>query len=273
MNVRQIPAGSTDRSVNLKIVDASDGTSETGVVYNTSGIDLWYRREGAAKVSITEADLSTPALTDAHADGGFLHISDGLYRLDLPDAALAAGVPGVQIGGTVTGMEVLAPYIELTTDVPQTGDAYARLGAPAGASVSADVAAVKSDSAAILEDTNELQADDIPAAIAGIEAALVITSEYIDTEVAAIKAVTDVLPDSGALTSLAQASALATTDGKIDTLTTNVGTVDTVVDGIKTKTDQLVFGVTNTLNTNVTYVNEVEITGSGTSLAPWKAVE
>ncbi len=34
-----------------------------------------------------------------------------------------------------------------------TGDAYARLGAPAGASVSADVAAVKGDSAAILADT------------------------------------------------------------------------------------------------------------------------
>lgn len=34
-----------------------------------------------------------------------------------------------------------------------TGDAYARLGAPAGASVSADVAAIKADTAAILDDT------------------------------------------------------------------------------------------------------------------------
>lgn len=34
-----------------------------------------------------------------------------------------------------------------------TGDAYARLGAPAGASVSADIAAVKSDSGSILTDT------------------------------------------------------------------------------------------------------------------------
>lgn len=44
-----------------------------------------------------------------------------------------------------------------STAADMTGDAYARLGAPAGASVSADVAAVKSDSAAILTDTNELQ--------------------------------------------------------------------------------------------------------------------
>lgn len=34
-----------------------------------------------------------------------------------------------------------------------TGDAYARIGAPAGASVSADIAAVKSDTAAVLADT------------------------------------------------------------------------------------------------------------------------
>ena len=40
-----------------------------------------------------------------------------------------------------------------TGNTKQTGDAFARLGAPAGASVSADVAAVKADSAAILLDT------------------------------------------------------------------------------------------------------------------------
>ena len=39
----------------------------------------------------------------------------------------------------------------------QTGDAYARLGAPAGASVSADVAAVKAQTAAIETDTQDLQ--------------------------------------------------------------------------------------------------------------------
>jgi hypothetical protein len=114
MSVRRIKAGTTDVSVTLRIIDSGDGTPETGVVFDTSGIDLWYRREGAASVDITEADLATPALTDAHADGGFLHINDGVYRLDLPDAACAAGVTGVQIGGTVTGMVVLAPYIELT---------------------------------------------------------------------------------------------------------------------------------------------------------------
>ncbi len=40
-----------------------------------------------------------------------------------------------------------------------TGDAYARLGAPAGASVSADVAAVKSDTGTTLSDTATILAD------------------------------------------------------------------------------------------------------------------
>lgn len=107
-----ITKGSTDVSVVIRIVDSTDGTPETAVEHNTAGIDLWYRREGAAVSSITEAALA--ALTTAHTDGGIEHISHGFYRLDVPDAAFASGVDGVQIGGTVTGMVVHAPYIQLT---------------------------------------------------------------------------------------------------------------------------------------------------------------
>lgn len=113
---RQIKAGSTDVSVVIRIVDSGDGTPETGVVYNTSGLDLEYRREGAASVDITEATLA--ALTTAHADGGFLHIGNGYYRLDLPDAAVAAGATGVLIHGTCTGMVVIGEYIELVAYDP-----------------------------------------------------------------------------------------------------------------------------------------------------------
>lgn len=48
-----------------------------------------------------------------------------------------------------------------------TGDIYARLGAPAGASMSADIAAVKSDTAAILVDTGTTLDARIPAALVG----------------------------------------------------------------------------------------------------------
>jgi hypothetical protein len=110
--MRPILKGSTDQSVVIRIVDSGDGTPETGVVFNTAGIDLWYRREGAVKTSITEATLS--ALNDAHSDGGVLHIGDGYYRLDLPDAAVATGANGVTVGGTVTGMVVIGCYVPLT---------------------------------------------------------------------------------------------------------------------------------------------------------------
>lgn len=115
-------AGSTDVSVVIRIIDSTDGTPETGVVFNTSGIDLQYRREGAASTAITEATLA--ALTTAHTDGGFLHIGNGYYRLDLPDAAVASGSAGVLVHGTVTGMVVIGCYIQLDlapADVRQFG--------------------------------------------------------------------------------------------------------------------------------------------------------
>lgn len=106
-------AGSVDVSVVIRIIDSTDGTPETGVVFNTSGLDLQYRREGAASVAITEATLA--ALTTAHADGGFLHIGNGYYRLDLPDAAVAAGADGVLVHGACTGMVVIGAYVHLTS--------------------------------------------------------------------------------------------------------------------------------------------------------------
>lgn len=109
----QIKAGTTDVSVVIRIVDAADGTPETGVEHNTSGIALQYRREGAASTSITEAALA--ALTTSHTDGGIEHIGNGYYRLDLPDAACASGAPGVLVHGTVTDMVVIGCYVQLIT--------------------------------------------------------------------------------------------------------------------------------------------------------------
>lgn len=111
-----IKAGTVDVSVVIRIVDSTDGTPETGVVFNTAGIDLEYRRELAASVDITEATLA--ALTTAHSDGGFLHIGNGYYRLDLPDAACATGATGVLIHGAVTGMVVIGCYIQLVAYDP-----------------------------------------------------------------------------------------------------------------------------------------------------------
>ncbi|MDX9787948.1 MAG: hypothetical protein RBT11_14275 [Desulfobacterales bacterium] len=58
---------------------------------------------------------------------------------------------------------VIPSVTTLAGHTPQTGDTFARLGAPAGASVSADVAAVKTDTAAIKAKTDNLPAE--PAAV------------------------------------------------------------------------------------------------------------
>lgn len=112
MNLHDIvKKGSTSRSVTLRIINSTTGVPETTVAYNTAGIDLWYRREGGAVVSITEATLAT--LTSAWSAGGFLAIANGEYRLDLPDAAFAAGANYVDFGGTVTGMIVVGGRVRL----------------------------------------------------------------------------------------------------------------------------------------------------------------
>lgn len=114
-----IKAGSTDRSVDIRIVDSGDGTPETGVTSGSAGIAMWYRRDGGLKVAITPiTDLAT--LASAHSDGGILHISDGYYRFDVPDAAFATGVDSVLVGGSVTGMVIIGAKAQLVGYDPRT---------------------------------------------------------------------------------------------------------------------------------------------------------
>src|SRR3990167_8465553 len=133
--MRQIKKDSTNRSVDLYIIDSTDGTPETGVVFDTAGIDLKYRRDLSAVVSVTEATLA--ALTTAHTDGCFLTIGNGVYRFDLPDAAWATGADHVTIFGTVTGMIVLPVTVQLVDFDPENG---VRLGLTALPNAAADAA-------------------------------------------------------------------------------------------------------------------------------------
>lgn len=84
-----------------------------------------------------------------------------------------------------------------TASTAQTGDAYSRLGAPAGASVSADIAAVKSETAAILTDTAEIGVAGAGLTSLASASNLAIMAGYVDTEVLAIKAQTDKLTFDG----------------------------------------------------------------------------
>lgn len=76
------------------------------------------------------------------------------------DWLLAANVPsnfaalGISVAGKISEVVLCDTLTTYTSNTPQTGDSFARLGAPAGASVSADIAAIKSDTGTILTDVN-----------------------------------------------------------------------------------------------------------------------
>jgi hypothetical protein len=116
---RIVTGGSIDVSVVIRIVDDTTGQPENGVLFDTVDLDLQYRREGGYNVAIVTVALATPALNDAHEEGGLLLIGDGYYRVDLPDAAVAVGVAGCLIHGTVPGMVVTGAYVSLVAYDPQ----------------------------------------------------------------------------------------------------------------------------------------------------------
>jgi hypothetical protein len=127
---RPIVRGSTDQSVCVRIIDSGDGTPELGVTF--SAASMWYQRDFGAIVPITEVSLAS--LATAHADGGFVHISDGYYRQDLPDAAVATGASSLRVGGAVAGMIVIGAECALVDQVALTGPGHVT---PADGSITA----------------------------------------------------------------------------------------------------------------------------------------
>lgn len=151
-----ILAGSTSVSVPFVLRKTADNTEQTGKV--ASDMTLSYWRQGGTRTAITGSDLA--AVNSAYSSGGVKEVDStnapGLYRLDVPDAAVATGADWVVISVKVASCYLFHERFALTTNVVQSGDNYARLGAPAGASVSADVAAIKSDSGGIKTKTDSL---------------------------------------------------------------------------------------------------------------------
>ena len=86
-----IAPGSTSQSIELYL-------GATGLTFATSGLAAYYVRNREAPTPIT---LVTQTPTGAWTSGGFAQISSslvpGVYRLDVPDAAFAAGASDVTI--------------------------------------------------------------------------------------------------------------------------------------------------------------------------------
>jgi hypothetical protein len=86
-----ISPASTSQSIELYL-------GATGLTFSTSGLAAYYVRNQSAPVAIT---LVTQTPTGAWASGGFAEIDSsavpGVYRLDVPNAAFAAGASDVTI--------------------------------------------------------------------------------------------------------------------------------------------------------------------------------
>lgn len=86
-------AGSTDVTTYVVLRLAADGTEATGLTI--TNIDLQYCRSGAAPAAKVDA-TALAAIDTAHTDNYGIEIDatdqPGLYRIDWPDAAFAAGV-------------------------------------------------------------------------------------------------------------------------------------------------------------------------------------
>lgn len=126
---RPIVGGATAQSTIVRILDVETGLPATGITAGTAGLSLWYRRD-AATVS-TVAAVALGSLDEAHTSGGWRHIADGYYRLDLPNAACALGAPGLLVGGAVPGGVVIGQYhalVSASTDALST--VLERIGTP-----------------------------------------------------------------------------------------------------------------------------------------------
>lgn len=123
------------QKIGVQMVSATDGSAFTGTV----------------TVYIT-GDAGTQAIGSV-SSGACTHEGNGYHTYAPSQAESNYDL----IAFTFTGSGAVPVTIQVYTTFPQTGDAYVVLGAPAGASVSADVAAVKAQTAAIETDTQDLQ--------------------------------------------------------------------------------------------------------------------
>lgn len=235
-NVMVLMVDSTDHvtgktGLTLTITASKDGAAFASISPTvTERGNGWYNVALTASHTDTLGDLAI-RITGTAADPSDLvcrvvavNLADSVRAglTALPNAAANAngGLPILSASGTTLNY-ILATLTTYTGNTPQTGDSYARLGAPAngsvsadlaaiyaavdtevgaiytrigapaGASLAADVAAAKADTAAIKLKTDNLPGDpadasDIATAFSTVNTTLGTIAGYIDTEVAAI---------------------------------------------------------------------------------------
>lgn len=214
------------QKIHVYAYDSTTGAAKTG---DAANITAYVSLDGTANA----IDDTNPTEVDATN-------MPGVYVFDLAQAETNCNSFALYAKSSTSNIRI-EPIIGFTTGaaVTQTGDCYARLGAPAGASHAADVAAVKGDTAAVKAKTDNLPTDPadqsaveaaITAATSGLATAanLATVAGYIDTEITTILGYVDCLPATwvvpGTLTAGQVRTELATELGRIDVAVSSRGT-------------------------------------------------
>lgn len=112
-----IKANSTDVSITVVMRNSNTGKVETGIVFGD--IDICYYRQGASDRIVVPA-VALGSLDAAHSDGGWYEICNthqpGVYRLDLPDAAVLEGCDWVNVG--VSHAATYSEYVNIKISDP-----------------------------------------------------------------------------------------------------------------------------------------------------------
>jgi len=152
-----IRAGTTSYSMIVQLFNNTTGAPETGLTFDSTGINISYARAGAARVAIEEITLATAAT--AYASGGFVEIDatnmPGAYRLDVPNAALLVAADSVTVYFIITGVRSKAVTIGLSmvgTDSAALASVCteARIGELTSTNIPADIDSVLEDTGTTL---------------------------------------------------------------------------------------------------------------------------
>ena len=270
-----VTAGSTNVTVYVYFVEDNGGTNpgepKTGLLFSNieTGGSASYLRQGETR---TDFSLVTQTAAGAHTDGGFVEMDStnmpGVYRLDLPDAAVADTFDWVVISLVAAAANncLMHPLVIDLTNVdlrsaanagitslightPQTGDTYALAnGATGFAAIDTVVDAVK------------VKTDFLPSATAGAAGGVFIAGANAATSVTTAFTADITGNLSGSVGSVT--GAVGSVTGAVGSVTGSVGSVvghtaqtgdtfalangaagfvaiDTVVDSVKVKTDFL----------------------------------
>ena len=213
----------------------------------------------------TDTNTYGPMVVFVHVSGALaVRVECLVMEADAYDALYAAAGTGhieadaVQISGDATAADnaelafdgtgygftgcTVPTVTTLTGHTAQTGDNYARLGAPAGASVSADIAAVKTDTANVETDTQDIQSRLPAGLVAGRMSSDAVAISGSTTAADNVEANIGNL--DAAISGLATAANLQTVDDNVDAILLDTGTdgvvlADNAITAAKIATDAI----------------------------------